>query len=378
MDGVALKLFDPGGIEELRREVKRQRDQMEGLIEAESAGYWDWHIKENYEFMSPRFKSMFGYAEDELENSPDARRRIIHPDDLPKLLESFEAHVNSKGKVPYDNEVRYYHKDGSIVWVICRGSVVEWSEHGEPIRMMGVHMDITALKRREEEIREVRRYAFIAAHDLMQPTNTVLNSLSALSDDHEQVASQEKDKILEMGTTAAKRLQSRISALLDYSRLEKKELPFDTMDMNAIVRDCISDMQPQIEASGADISVAPLPCAYGAETLVSQVVHNLLGNAMKYCREEGPLRIEISGEETSDAMVTFRVADNGIGIKPEHRRNVFDMFTRLHSEEDYSGNGLGLSLCERLIVRHGGRIMIEDGIDGGVAVVFKLKQVPSD
>ncbi|NNE55099.1 MAG: PAS domain S-box protein [Flavobacteriales bacterium] len=132
------------------------------ILESSLAGYWDWNIPENYEYMSPRFKSMFGYTEEEIPNSPRWWQDNIHPEDLPKVLQNFEEHVASKGDVPYSNEVRYYHKDGSIVWVSCRGKVVEWNDQDEPIRMVGCHVDITERKQYEIALtKEEERFRLI-------------------------------------------------------------------------------------------------------------------------------------------------------------------------------------------------------------------------
>ncbi|WP_299681849.1 PAS domain-containing protein [uncultured Tenacibaculum sp.] len=116
------------------------------ILEESLAGYWDWYIQEDYEYMSPRLKNMLGFEDHEVPNKPDWWQKQIHPDDLSGVLEIFEKHVSSKGEIPYDNEVRYYHKNGSIVWVYCRGKVIEWGNNGEPIRMVGSHIDITPLK----------------------------------------------------------------------------------------------------------------------------------------------------------------------------------------------------------------------------------------
>lgn len=121
------------------------------VLESSFAGYWDWHIQDEYEYMSPSFKAMFGFTDSEVPNHPSWWQKQIHPDDLPGVFDLFEKHVKSKGKVPYDNEVRYYHKDGSIVWVYCRGEVIEWSDKGEPLRMIGAHVDITRLKKLQEK-----------------------------------------------------------------------------------------------------------------------------------------------------------------------------------------------------------------------------------
>ena len=95
---------------------------------------------------------MFGYEDHELPNRPDSWQKIIHPDDLPGVLEQFEAHVRTKGQTPFNTEVRYYHKNGSIVWVVCRGKVIEWDDDGNPLRMVGSHVDVTAQKEAEHAI----------------------------------------------------------------------------------------------------------------------------------------------------------------------------------------------------------------------------------
>ena len=120
------------------------------ILESTLSGYWDWNIPEGTEYFSPAFKAMFGFEDHELENRPETWQRLIHPDDLPGVLELFDRHVESRGAIPFHNEVRYRHKDGSTIWVICAGRVIEWAEDGSPIRMVGCHVDIT--ERRDAEI----------------------------------------------------------------------------------------------------------------------------------------------------------------------------------------------------------------------------------
>ncbi len=121
------------------------------ILEDTLAGYWDWNIPEHTEYLSPTFKAMFGYEDHELENKPETWQEIIFPEDLEKVFANFDEHVASKGKVPYRNEVRYRHKNGSVVWVLCTGRVIEWNGE-KPVRMVGCHIDITKRKEAEEQL----------------------------------------------------------------------------------------------------------------------------------------------------------------------------------------------------------------------------------
>lgn len=142
-------------------DLKRAEEKMNetnmmynSILEATLAGYWDWRVQDNYEYYSPSFKAMFGYEDHEVPNSPDWWQQHMHPEDIPRAFEIFEKHVKSKGEFPFSNEVRYFHKDGSIVWVYCKGKVIEWGENGEPLRMVGSHVDITKAKEAEKKLHD--------------------------------------------------------------------------------------------------------------------------------------------------------------------------------------------------------------------------------
>jgi PAS domain S-box-containing protein len=138
-----------------QRELIVERRILHEALESLLAGYWDWDLEAKTEFLSPRFKQMFGYSEDEMENRPESWQRIIVPEDLPGVLECFDRHVASRGEVPFRNEVRYRHKDGSTVWVICAGRVIDWAEDGSPLRMVGCHVDISLTKEALTKVEEL-------------------------------------------------------------------------------------------------------------------------------------------------------------------------------------------------------------------------------
>ncbi len=139
---------------ETERKLRDQERALSYILEDALSGYWDWNIKEGAEYLSPTFKKMFGYDDHELPNLPETWQKLIFPEDLPGVMESFEAHVRTRGKHPYYNEVRYRHKDGSTVWVICAGRVIEWTDDGAPIRMVGCHVDVSERKRVEAAARD--------------------------------------------------------------------------------------------------------------------------------------------------------------------------------------------------------------------------------
>lgn len=134
--------------EKLRVELNLLEETLESIL----AGYWDINFAQGTNYMSPTLKRMFGYTDADLPTEPDTWQRLMLPEDLPDTLACLERHIASHGAEPYYNEVRYRHKNGSTVWVICAGRVIEWDEAGNPLYMVGCHVDITRLKQTEARL----------------------------------------------------------------------------------------------------------------------------------------------------------------------------------------------------------------------------------
>ncbi|MEH2205727.1 MAG: PAS domain S-box protein [Nostoc sp.] len=155
MLGVLIDITERKLSEEERRQNQMLRIELhllEQILEVGLAGYWDWDIPGNQEYLSLTFKQMLGYEDRELPNTPQSWQRLIFPEDLPGVLQLFEQHVQSRGQIPFYNEVRYRHKNGSTVWVICSGRVIAWDRDGNPLRMIGCHTDITQRKQVEAQL----------------------------------------------------------------------------------------------------------------------------------------------------------------------------------------------------------------------------------
>jgi len=139
-----------------RETIKREKYILERILDDTLSGYWDWDLVNNTEYLSPGLKKMLGYEDHELLNSPETWQRLIFSEDLPMVMKCFNKHVESLGSVPFYNEVRYHHKDGSTVWVIFAGHVVEWDADNRPLQMVGCHINITDIKKLEKSLNQER------------------------------------------------------------------------------------------------------------------------------------------------------------------------------------------------------------------------------
>ena len=139
-------------LREQRHELELQKKVLESVLDSPSTGFWDWDIATGDGHYNASWLRMLGYAPGELPESPETWQQLIHPEDLPDTLNNFEAHVASRGEIPFYNKVRYRHRNGSIVWVLCIGRVIQWSETGEPLRMTGCHIDVTDEQRAEQRL----------------------------------------------------------------------------------------------------------------------------------------------------------------------------------------------------------------------------------
>lgn len=157
MIGLNLDITERKQAEESRVQAETLRlelNLLETILDTVLAGYWDWDIPNHQTYMSPGLKQMLGYADHELPNVPESWQNLIFADDLRLVLDCFDRHVQSHGKEPYYNEVRYRHKNGSTIWVICAGQVIDWDASGQPLRMIGCHVDITQLKQAEIQLQK--------------------------------------------------------------------------------------------------------------------------------------------------------------------------------------------------------------------------------
>jgi light-regulated signal transduction histidine kinase (bacteriophytochrome) len=216
---------------------------------------------------------------------------------------------------------------------------------------------------------DLELFANIVAHDLKSPLRAITQHLTLIKNKIAGKLDGNALRSLEFAVDGAERMHVLIDTLFTYAKLGFSELEFDRIDMQAVLGSVQRDLYVSIEESRACITNDPLPLVKGSSSLLSQLLQNLIGNAIKYCK--GPPRIHISATPEGNHW-RISVRDNGIGIPPAQHEKIFAIFRRLHSQEEYPGIGLGLAVCYRIVKRHGGKIWVESGSGSGSVFHFTL------
>lgn len=401
--------FDRASEHYLKREFMerlRHDPAIFDFLEAASLdGLWYWDLERmDQEWLSPRFKSFFGFAEHEMPHTPDWWQANIHPDDLQRALANFEAHRADPAH-PYDQVVRYRHRQGHTVWVRCRGLIVR-DEAGRPLRMLGAHTDVTALKRREQELEvanaalseaaadltEARDAAEAAArhksdflsnmsHEIRTPLTGIVGSLELLR--ASKLTAPQK-KLLQTALHSADVLMSIIDGVLNLSKMEAGQLAAEIVDFDGrlVFGETLAALQSRARGKGigyhVQVEASAARWLRSDPEKISQILFNLVGNAIKFTKEGGvtvSVAVETAAPETAGAdgpstetpLLTVTVADTGIGIGSGDLSRIFGRFEQVRdpNRPGIQGTGLGLAITRTLCDLLGGRLSVESEVDKG-------------
>jgi signal transduction histidine kinase len=222
-----------------------------------------------------------------------------------------------------------------------------------------------------ESNEQLNQFASVASHDLQAPLRRVVSFCELLKAKENEKFDEESRMYLEFIVSSAQGMQQLISDLLTYSRVDTHDKPRERTDCSLILRAVLSNLGVMIQETGAAVTHENLPTLPAYRTQFVQLFQNLIGNAINYRGSEPP-RIHVSAE-AGEGEWTFRVKDNGIGIHPRHREEIFLMFKRLHGSER-AGSGIGLATCKKIIERHGGRIWVESEPGKGSTFCFTIPE----
>lgn len=238
------------------------------------------------------------------------------------------------------------------------------------IGFLMISRDITAER---EVFKELEQFAYRASHDLQEPLRMVQSYIQLLERRYKNKLDKEAHEFIEFAVDGVKRMQQLVNDLLDYSRVTTRVAPLVPVDANQIMNKVLLDLQEQIKERHAKITVDSLPTVMADGIQLYQVFQNLIGNAIKFCKQNPIIHIQCK-EEPHEWL--FLVKDNGIGIEPEYHEQIFVIFHTLQSQKEYQGTGIGLATCKKIIDRHKGRIwVISDGVGKGSTFYFTIPKM---
>jgi PAS domain S-box-containing protein len=308
---------------------------------------------------------------------------LIHPDCHARVQQNIQDDLSGKDTPPL--EVKIICLDGTIALIEGKGKRILFK--GNPAIQI-ILRDVTERKKVERQLKEhaesLRRsnedlelFAYIAAHDLQEPIRGIVTFSQILLNQCKEDRYPLTEKYLRIIENAGLKMHRLIKDLRTYSGVQTHAKPFEPLSMEVVLSHVLDTLQLTILEVHASITSDPLPLVMADSTQISQVLQNLIDNAIKFRREGVSPHIHIS-VSPQNGMWKFAIRDNGIGIRPEYLERIFLLFERLHRRDSYPGTGLGLALCKRIVDRHGGRIWVESEVGTGSTFYFTLPGVITD
>jgi PAS domain S-box-containing protein len=383
-DGLAVTFRNITDRKRAEIALRDSEERFRAIFEQAAVGIAKTALCGQFMRVNPGFCQIVRYAESEL--LQQNWQAITHPDDI----EADREYVSSllSGDIQtFSLEKRLLCKDQAVRWANVTVSAMRDAK-GTPQYLICAIEDISERKLVQELLQasldtqtryaqeltrsnaELEQFSYVASHDLQAPLSTIAGYAQLLEKRcHNQLDAQ-GNKFLRNIVNSCGRMQALIDDLLEYSRVGRSDKPFDVIDCNLVFEDACANLQLAIRQHQASVTRDDLPRVRGDSFQLLQLFQNLIGNAIKYRSSEAPM-VRVSASRQGDSWV-FSVQDNGIGIAEEYHPRIFQLFQRLHSEKQYSGTGIGLAICQRIVDRHGGRLWVESEPNRGSTFYFSI------
>ena len=392
--GEVVLIRDISELKQAERDLIAGKKRLEDIMETMLDGVLLGDIQGNITYVNSAVVSHTGYQKEELLGRTVADTLL--PEKEAYRFTSLVQRLSQGEPMPIE-EYQIHRKDGTTGTLAVSLAVLK-DDQGTPQAIISVERDVTERKQAEiqreillhelsdtnlklsQSNQDLQDFTYVASHDLREPLRKI-SSFGELLNASLQGKLEESDREnLDFMIDGTKRMQRMVDDLLLYSKVSTKEESIDRVDLNQVVSDITKlELATQIEETGAVIEIQePLPGINADATQIHQLLQNLISNGLKYHREGVPPTIILRAKETPNQQIRVEVEDNGIGIAEEHRNNVFVMFRRLHSRGEYEGTGIGLTICKRIVERHGGDIGVEPASDKGSIFWFTLPTKSSE
>lgn len=287
------------------------------------------------------------------------------------------------GKTVEGTEATRRNVDGKAM-VVSQSFTLIRDARESVVGIAAIERDLTQRIAAENEVRqladelqrsnkELEEFAYIASHDLQAPLRTIVSFAQLLTEDAGDKLSPEAQGDLRYITEAANRMTNLVSDLLLYSRLGHSTIEMTPVAMKECVVVALAALDERIKATQAVVTIDPLPTVEGHETMLTQLMQNLIGNALKFSKSDKHVSVHVTCEtDQATGRPIFGIKDQGIGIKAEYFDRIFAPFQRLHTRMEYEGTGIGLAICRKVVEIHRGRIWVESTPEEGSHFRFTL------
>jgi PAS domain S-box-containing protein len=363
----------------------RAQERMRLVIEGASTGMVMVNQHGKIELVNSLLEQTFGYSREELLGQPiellvPVAARQNHVSDRDQFVSSPSPQQMGKGR-----ELSGLNKAGQQFPIEVGLNPIQMDTG---MCVLATVVDITDRKQAELALREanehlarsnsdLEQFAYVASHDLQEPLRKVSSFCDLLKEEYGDKFDEEGTQYIQFIIDGSTRMRALIQDLLSYSRIKNEDTDLVDVDVAGSVKNAIDNLEQAIKESQAVVTVDQMPTIKADLRQLSQMFQNLIGNAIKYRCSDVP-NIQIRAESNETGWI-FSVADNGIGIEPQYREKVFGVFKRLHDRQSYTGTGIGLAICKRIVDRLGGRIWIEANDPKGTIFRFSVPHhVPKD
>lgn len=358
--------------------LQESREKLSLALENGQIGTWEWDLSSNEFICDERAERMFGIEKVNPQKTYPSFFNYIHEEDLPHVRKTVSKVIDCGDHL--DTIFRIRPNNGEANYISIKAFINRNGE-GKATSMSGVCFDVTGMKKEVEQVlirineellrsnTDLQQFAYVASHDLQEPLRMVSSFTQLLQLKFHDKLGTDGNEYIHYAVEGSKRMYELLNGLLAYSRIQTRGREFSEVSMNRVVEKVTENLRLIITETKAVIRVPELPGIVADENQMIQVIQNLIENSLKFRR--GIPEVKISCDK-KDNFYVFSVNDNGIGMESQYFERIFRIFQRLHRSEAYSGTGIGLAICKRIVERHGGKIWVESSMGVGSSFSFSI------